>query len=104
MEATDTPEGVGSSPQVRGPRPPVFKRDSNPGSSPQVRGPRNQPRQRRLPTGLIPAGAGTTLTGTDVDELQGAHPRRCGDHYGTSGVPYCAMGSSPQVRGPPTAC
>ena len=31
-----------------------------------------------------------------------AHPRVGGENYGTSGVPYCAMGSSPRGRGKPS--
>ena len=69
------------------------------GSSPQVRGAR-PPRRRHEPAdGLIPAGAGSTPPPTRTFPVTGAHPRRCGEHpvHGPGGVGR--GGSSPQVRG-----
>ena len=50
------------------------------GSSPQVRGPRFHALSLKLGTRLIPAGAGTTTSGTMPGRPCQAHPRRCGDH------------------------
>ena len=69
------------------------------GSSPLTRGkPRGQPR-RPPPSGLIPAHAGKTCPSTRAPAHQAAHPRSRGENYGESGVPFCAMGSSPLTRG-----
>ena len=51
--------------------------------------------------GLIPAGAGTTLSGSLPHPHSWAHPRRCGDHDDIAADVTGAKGSSPQVRGPP---
>ena len=69
------------------------------GSSPRVRGTRGDEGLHELVGGIIPACAGNT--GRRVPAVRGGrdHPRVCGEHFGVSGVPYCAMGSSPRVRG-----
>ena len=70
------------------------------GSSPQVRGPRFHALSLKLGTRLIPAGAGTTTSGTMPGRPCQAHPRRCGDHEAEITRPGAETGSSPQVRGP----
>ena len=71
------------------------------GSSPQVRGPRPARAYRLRDRGLIPAGAGTTSSLVNLVQATGAHPRRCGDHLIPVSVGKQRWGSSPQVRGPP---
>ena len=69
------------------------------GSSPRVRGKR-PPRPRRVDAhGLIPARAGKTMTTQTTSTRRPAHPRACGEN-GTSTNP-CGRtwGSSPRVRG-----
>ena len=69
------------------------------GSSPLTRGKR-APAHGRPPTKrLIPAHAGKTCPSTRAPAHQAAHPRSRGENYGESGVPFCAMGSSPLTRG-----
>ncbi len=70
------------------------------GSSPQVRRPRVQTSQTGQRTGLIPAGAGTTLSLHFLSCSKRAHPRRCGDHPLAGFRRRWGLGSSPQVRGP----
>ena len=53
---------------------------------------------------LIPARAGKTPTFLSAAASWSAHPRAGGENYGASGVPYCAMGSSPRGRGKPRPC
>ena len=69
------------------------------GSSPLTRGKRGRASARSSLRGLIPAHAGKTRALTQVSEHERAHPRSRGENYGTSGVPFCAMGSSPLTRG-----
>ena len=69
------------------------------GSSPRVRGTLDCPLTMPSTGGIIPACAGNTLEAARRACGERDHPRVCGEHFGTSGVPYCAMGSSPRVRG-----
>ena len=71
------------------------------GSSPRMRGKPPVRRCHRIKSRLIPAHAGKTLSTQLTRSRRWAHPRACGENYGTSGVPYCAMGSSPRMRGKP---
>ena len=69
------------------------------GSSPQARG--------TLPVDIItthvcrfiPAGAGNTITGIAVADLQPVHPRRRGEHANFPYKLFINSGSSPQARG-----
>ena len=72
---------------------------SCPGSSPQVRGRFDFLGRRRVPGGLIPAGAGQMRVGPVVVDHSTAHPRRCGADSSSVASPTRANGSSPQVRG-----
>ena len=69
------------------------------GSSPRVRGRRAGGVATVGAAGLIPAGAGQTISPPPRRRCFGAHPRGCGaDSFDTmSGVAAC--GSSPRVRG-----
>ena len=91
------------------------------GSSPRVRGPQERVGHAHPIDGLIPAGAGTTITALTEGMSTRAHPRGCGDHTPTAPAPHgrgahprgcgdhghgcpmglCDQGSSPRVRGPP---
>ena len=69
------------------------------GSSPHVRGARAG-RLCGVPrSGIIPACAGSTPTATRPSREPRDHPRMCGEHFTTTGSPYCSSGSSPHVRG-----
>ena len=72
---------------------------SRTGSSPQVRGARRPGVMTQGRRGLIPAGAGSTLTGTPPRRGSPAHPRRCGEHRAVRRASALLGGSSPQVRG-----
>ena len=73
--------------------------DDDRGSSPRGRGKRRRRVPRSAGGRLIPARAGKTSRSRGRDRPGWAHPRAGGENYGTSGVPFCAMGSSPRGRG-----
>ena len=76
---------------------------SHTGSSPHVRGAHQHDRVRGHDSGIIPACAGSTRCEATCSCFPRDHPRMCGEHYG---VPVCFArfgGSSPHVRGAPTA-
>ncbi len=73
------------------------------GSSPRVRGDLVRVQPEPLAQGLIPACAGRpTYTHYPMDP-SGAHPRVCGATKTNPPSPGGAVGSSPRVRGDPTA-
>ena len=72
------------------------------GSSPHVRGALRQTQRQGQRPGIIPACAGSTPTATRPSREPRDHPRMCGEHFTTTGSPYCSSGSSPHVRGAPT--
>ena len=51
-------------------------------------------------SGSSPQVRGTTDIDSIKDDMQKAHPRRCGDHRCVYGAIVTLWGSSPQVRGP----
>ena len=69
------------------------------GSSPHVRGALRQTQRQGQRPGIIPACAGSTPTATRPSREPRDHPRMCGEHFTTTGSPYCSSGSSPHVRG-----
>ena len=72
-----------------------------PGSSPSVRGKR-PPTTRAAPhTGLIPACAGKTSSPSSRPWCPSAHPRVCGENWTNRGKTMPFEGSSPRVRGKP---
>ncbi len=74
-----------------------------PGSSPRVRGARGRVDGRFPCVGLIPARAGSTGISRAPLCKPRAHPRACGEHvHGSERHPW-QPGSSPRVRGAPTA-
>ena len=73
------------------------------GSSPRMRG---APRLGLLlahSTGIIPADAGSTATGTPGCGAAPDHPRGCGEHDPKTGRILNHTGSSPRMRGAPQA-
>ena len=69
------------------------------GSSPRVRG---SPRWRCGPVtlpGIIPAGAGLTLSSIAATDSTRDHPRGCGAHFIQKVEKDTGAGSSPRVRG-----
>ena len=74
----------GSSPHTRGARTTTWSWGTTRRDHPRIRGEHHSWRAPSLPLpGIIPAYAGST--------------------YGSTGVPYCAMGSSPHTRGAPAS-
>ncbi len=69
------------------------------GSSPQARGAQLHRRWQGPQEGLIPAGAGSTMTGSSQTGRATAHPRRRGEHFPSAAACAVPAGSSPQARG-----
>ena len=69
------------------------------GSSPRVRGKRPPGAGAAGPGGLIPACAGKTKDIDVYTRPNGAHPRMCGENIGGRVSPGVSAGSSPHVRG-----
>ena len=69
------------------------------GSSPQVRGKPGQKGEPGVCSRLIPAGAGKTALDHAGNNLNEAHPRRCGENSTLILGATAYFGSSPQVRG-----
>ena len=69
------------------------------GSSPRVRGTFRVIQNTNHHRGLIPAGAGNMSRNIDPYDLNGAHPRGCGEHPSASRSRNAKTGSSPRVRG-----
>ena len=73
------------------------------GSSPRVRGSRENVFLLAVGHGIIPAGAGLTLTILATSSLLGDHPRGCGAHQHRIIRATSGTGSSPRVRGSHTS-
>ena len=69
------------------------------GSSPQARGTPSTTPATRATRRFIPAGAGNTHRGANVDSTYTVHPRRRGEHPAVLRSAISAIGSSPQARG-----
>ena len=69
------------------------------GSSPHVRGAQRQFRYHKLPSGIIPACAGSTHCPPTHLVSARDHPRMCGEHSSGIGMIRYGTGSSPHVRG-----
>ena len=74
------------------------------GSSPRVRGKRPPLVLFGAAVGLIPARAGKTVRGGGACTLAPAHPRACGENPADLGGEPGDGGSSPRVRGKQSAC
>ena len=70
-----------------------------PGSSPLTRGALPREVSQTWPVGLIPAHAGSTVTGSTAKSSRGAHPRSRGEHEPFQSLPASSFGSSPLTRG-----
>ena len=73
------------------------------GSSPQMRGARPPPGYSRVARRIIPADAGSTLCRSCISRSAMDHPRRCGEHLTQPSTGSPDQGSSPQMRGAPPA-
>ena len=73
------------------------------GSSPRMRGTPITYRHYDRPDGIIPAYAGNTLGLRGCFRGLRDHPRVCGEHYLPSTPLFNTVGSSPRMRGTPTA-
>ena len=80
----------------------TFPRTST-GSSPRMRGTPELFDDHGCFLGIIPAYAGNTGWLGSWDTFQGDHPRVCGEHHTLPFSPSCHSGSSPRMRGTPTA-
>ena len=90
----------GSSPLARGLRSRIRARRRGTQDHPRSRGVYESAAQDRVLRGrIIPARAGFTQLLTGAHLLVLDHPRSRGVYFGASGVPFCAMGSSPLARG-----
>ena len=76
---------------------------ATPGSSPRVRGKQPSSSSSPVKPGLIPARAGKTVFDCGEVLHDGAHPRACGENLKSPPTPLPDPGSSPRVRGKPTA-
>ena len=77
--------------------------DAIPGSSPHVRGAPCHPAAVRHRRGIIPACAGSTFQSVTVTLTSRDHPRMCGEHRSHVRLRIRVSGSSPHVRGAPSA-
>ena len=77
---------------------PTF-RNIRAGSSPRLRGTCARERERENLGGIIPALAGNIQIGFTVHEIDGDHPRACGEHDLLSKRIAIQPGSSPRLRG-----
>ena len=68
-----------------------------------MRGAHHQPGDVRQRPGIIPAYAGSTSPTRRRAAAARDHPRVCGEHHSRSADAARAMGSSPRMRGAPTA-
>ena len=73
------------------------------GSSPRMRGTRRAAPSRNRRCGLIPTYAGNTKHRTVRTDPRRAHPHVCGEHVECSMCRTKRQGSSPRMRGTPTA-
>ena len=80
-----------------------FMLASTSGSSPHVRGALGAHGARRRVRGIIPACAGSTCFTTTAGYSSRDHPRMCGEHTSMIGFAAMTAGSSPHVRGAPSA-
>ena len=74
-----------------------------PGSSPRMRGTPTALHVEVACHGIIPAHAGNTLTAMQKSLTVEDHPRACGEHALDAGKGLKWPGSSPRMRGTPTA-
>ena len=72
------------------------------GSSPHVRGAPFRLLACLIPSGIIPACAGSTMGPRPRRRPGTDHPRMCGEHSAQMARDYKAKGSSPHVRGAPS--
>ena len=71
-----------------------------PGSPPRVREPQFKINGITCVRGITPACAGTTILRDRYDQLEGDHPRVCGNHDVSQFSMYDVLGSPPRVREP----
>ena len=77
----------------------VFFFHPRPGSSPRVRGSPILLDRHYQADGIIPAGAGLTMSPYPDKKEDEDHPRGCGAHKCFSAIVFLWQGSSPRVRG-----
>ena len=84
--------------------PPSFPWPCEQGSSPHVRGTPTSANSGRRRDGIIPACAGNTMPARSHSPSHRDHPRMCGEHPDGAAYVAACEGSSPHVRGTPSAC
>ena len=97
MRSPDHPRGCGEHSRARA------RATTCRGSSPRMRGARWTGPGRPVDARIIPADAGSTLSAGQHSPANGDHPRGCGEHRRYVDVEYPIRGSSPRMRGAPTA-
>ena len=75
------------------------EKESDPGSSPRMRASLSRGITCMPRSGVIPAGAGLTLTTACLLDQWRDHPRGCGAHSNSISGSDRSLGSSPRVRG-----
>ena len=75
----------------------------SPGSSPRMRGTLHQAGETDRRSGIIPAYAGNTLSHACRRLHHRDHPRVCGEHRPNLRLQRLPQGSSPRMRGTPSA-
>ena len=73
------------------------------GSSPRMRGTRTPASRESVQNGIIPAYAGNTHVEERTYSSCRDHPRVCGEHADLREHDHIGRGSSPRMRGTPTA-
>ena len=95
---------VGDHPRGCGEHPAVLKSHAQAqGSSPRMRGALSGVYLEGVQLRIIPADAGSTPALQPLERDHQDHPRGCGEHYSLSLASSSAAGSSPRMRGAPTA-
>ncbi len=97
MLTTVHPRGCGEHSRISPGSPGCF------GSSPRVRGTPGQQHGDYCQARFIPAGAGNTPPMASSTPRRAVHPRGCGEHSAPSAPCVRPGGSSPRVRGTPSA-
>jgi hypothetical protein len=81
----------------------VYQMICEKGSSPRMRGSLDMGQSRSSTMGIIPAHAGLTYSVSHSLTRCRDHPRACGAHAPFATRPFSQMGSSPRMRGSPSA-
>lgn len=79
----------------------ILQREVGQGSAPRMRGIQHHAMIRRVDSGISPACAGNTNSGSSSPTTRSDQPRVCGEHAWCLAVHAATCGSAPHVRGIP---